>query len=93
MSKVDKVLEDIEIYTIGRPKHEDVHISVVQLQRYVDKIRKILNESCECKMLLGSTFISYGCVDSVEVDEYNRDIKYCKYCGKPIKFISNVKII
>ena len=88
MSTVEDILYDIEIYTIGRPKHMKVNLSVVQLQLYVDKIRKILAESCECKILLGSTYISYGCVDNVVVDEYNSDIKYCKYCGKPIKIVS-----
>ena len=88
MSQIDRIVDELELYTVGRPKDMLVELTVEQLQSNIDKIkdlRHMTKTTCDCRLLLGYTYIKYGCCD--RVDDYNSEIKYCKYCGRSIKCI------
>lgn len=40
-SDVDDVIDDLEVYTSGRPNTMKVEISVLQLQRFINKLKNI----------------------------------------------------
>ena len=42
--KIKMILEDMELYTIGRLKKERVYLTVEELQNYIDHIREVLEE-------------------------------------------------
>lgn len=42
--KIINILEDMELYTIGRMKNQPVCLTVKELQIYIDHIRKALEE-------------------------------------------------
>lgn len=40
-SEVNDVIDELEVYTIGRPNTTKVEISVLQLQRFINKLKNI----------------------------------------------------
>ena len=42
--EVTNVLDELETYTASRPKKEQVHITVEQLQKHIDTIKKKISE-------------------------------------------------
>ena len=40
-SEVNDVIDELEVYTIGRPNTTKVEISVLQLQRFINKLKSI----------------------------------------------------
>lgn len=130
-SEVNDVIDELEVYTCGRPNTMKVEVSVLQLQRFINKlkniptaysvdkvveeleelrdmyddciknfaIRRIIDKAieivkqggvsddvCEWKrddMLYTVYKICGGCFTSI----YQKDFKYCPYCGKKIKVV------
>lgn len=39
------VVNDIEVYTAGRPNNEMVHLTVKELQSHLNKIKKSVNDN------------------------------------------------
>lgn len=40
-SKVNNVIDELEVYTCGRPNNMKVEVSVLQLQRFINKLKNI----------------------------------------------------
>ena len=45
--KIKEILDEMEVYTVGRQYNQQVYISVRDFQKYIDDIREVLNEE-EC---------------------------------------------
>ena len=44
--EIEMILNDMEVYTVGRLKEQAVCLTVGELQNYIDSIRKLIKE-CE----------------------------------------------
>ena len=42
--QIKNIVDDIEIYTIGRPKKDRVHITVEELQSIADRLDKLADK-------------------------------------------------
>lgn len=43
----EEIIDGLEMYTVGRLKKERVHITVEELQKYVDEIKALEQEPSE----------------------------------------------
>lgn len=43
----EEIIDGLEIYTVGRPKKDNVHITVEELQKYIDAIKTLEQQPCE----------------------------------------------
>ena len=43
----EEIIDGLEIYTVGRLKKDKVHITVEELQKFIDAIKALEQESCE----------------------------------------------
>ena len=149
-SEVNDVIDELEVYACGRPNTMKVEISVLQLQRFINKLKNIPiaysvykvvdeleertdflkectkygNKNAEQQDKSYSTMMMYEVADLVEdlieivkqggvsddvcewkrddmcntvykvcggcfTSEYQKDFKYCPYCGKKIKIVGD----
>ena len=144
-SEVNDVIDELEVYTCGRPNTMKVEVSVLQLQRFINKLKNIptaysvgkvveeLEEMIHPKQLYFCKYARGGCKhlynndkdcmeciveNAIEIvkhggvsdnvcewkrddmcdtvykvcggcftSEYQKDFKYCPYCGKKIKVV------
>jgi flagellin-specific chaperone FliS len=89
---IQEVIDNLEVYTVGRLNTSKVEISVLQLQRYINRLKQIAeeynNDFCEWKKktiaeidLIREPHRMYLFKESVDKWEY------CPYCGKKIKVV------
>lgn len=89
-SEVNDVIDELEVYTSGRPNTMKVEVSVLQLQRFINKLKNIptaydvdevikrLKKLRDCKYLTGITNNAY---EFGACDALNDAIKIIKAGG------------
>ena len=43
----EEIVDELELYTVGRLKKSQVYITVEELQKYIDEIKALEQEPCE----------------------------------------------
>ena len=82
-SEVNDVIDELEVYTCGRPNTMKVEISVLQLQRFINKLKNIptaydigkVVEELEIEMKASSGY------SAERVSAFNRAIEIVKQGG------------
>lgn len=89
-SKVNDVIDELEVYTSGRPNIMKVEISVLQLQRFINKLKNIPTAYEEDKVLKQLEDESKKC-SICELPTCKEDESHCCYCNGLNKAIEIVK--
>lgn len=89
-SEVNDVIDELEVYTSGRPNTMKVEVSVLQLQRFINKLKNIPNAYEEDKVLKQLEDESKKC-SICELPTCKEDESHCCYCNGLNKAIEIVK--
>lgn len=90
-SEVNDVIDELEVYTSGRPNIMKVEeISVLQLQRFINKLKNIPTAYEEDKVLKQLEDESKKC-SICELPTCKEDESHCCYCNGLNKAIEIVK--
>lgn len=89
-SEVNYVIDELEVYTSGRPNTMKVEVSVLQLQRFINKLKNIPTAYEEDKVLKQLEDESKKC-SICELPTCKEDESHCCYCNGLNKAIEIVK--
>ena len=80
-SEVNDVIDELEVYTCGKPNTMKVEVSVLQLKRFINKLKNIQNAYSVDKVVeeLQEFLINYGVPEKSNV--HQRIIKIVKQGG------------
>ena len=77
-SEVNDIIDELEVYTYGRPNTMKVEISVLQLQRFINKLKNI-----------PTAYSVNNVVAELEEMIYPKQLYFCKYARGVCKHLYN----
>ena len=72
-SEVNDVIDELEVYTCGRPNTMKVEISVLQLQRFINKLKNIPTAYSVDKVVEEIKTLKEEALGEYNMGEYNLD--------------------